>query len=69
MNLDSEGHVLKQQFCNRTRDGLYGAAQWKKDDIESSLTFFRSKYKFDWNEYNVSAQNDPTASSCTGRHL
>lgn len=49
----------KQQFYNRTRDGLYGAAQWKKDSIESSLTFFRSKYKFDWNEYNVSAQNDP----------
>ncbi|WP_457426603.1 TonB-dependent receptor [Roseateles sp. P5_E7] len=49
----------KQQFYNRTRDGLYGAAQWKKDNIESSLTFFRSKYKFDWNEYNVSAQNDP----------
>jgi iron complex outermembrane receptor protein len=49
----------KQQFYNRTRDGLYGAAQWKKDNIESSLTFFRSKYRFDWNEYNVSAQVDP----------
>ncbi|HEU6455069.1 MAG TPA: TonB-dependent receptor [Roseateles sp.] len=49
----------KQQFYNRTRDGIYAAAQWKKDDIESSLTFFRSKYKFDWNEFNVSAQVDP----------
>ncbi|CAM3842106.1 TonB-dependent receptor [Roseateles saccharophilus] len=49
----------KQQFYNRTRDGLYAAAQWKKDNVESSLTFFRSKYKFDWNEYNVSAQVDP----------
>lgn len=49
----------KQQFYNRTRDGLYAAAQWKKDSLESSLTFFRSKYKFDWNEYNVSAQVDP----------
>jgi TonB-dependent receptor len=49
----------KQQFYNRTRDGIYGALQWRKNDVESSLTFFRSKYKFDWNEYNVSAQVDP----------
>lgn len=49
----------KQQFYDRTRDGIYGALQWKKADVESSLTFFRSKYKFDWNEYNVSAQVDP----------
>ena len=49
----------KQQFYDRTRDGLYGALQWKKNDIESSLTFFRSKFKFNWNENNVSAQVDP----------
>jgi iron complex outermembrane recepter protein len=29
----------------RDRDGLYGALQWKKDTLASSLTFFRSKYK------------------------
>lgn len=49
----------KQQFYDRTRDGIYAAAQWKKDNVESSLTFFRSKYTFDWNENNVSAQVDP----------
>jgi iron complex outermembrane receptor protein len=49
----------KQQFYDRTRDGIYGALQWKKDDVESSLTFFRSKFKFNWNENNVSAQVDP----------
>ncbi|MBV8501404.1 MAG: TonB-dependent receptor plug domain-containing protein, partial [Paucibacter sp.] len=45
----------RQQFYNRTRDGAYVAAQWKKNDVESSLTFFRSKYTFDWNEISVSA--------------
>ena len=29
----------------RDRDGLYGALQWKKDALSSSLTYFRSKYK------------------------
>ncbi|WP_147330447.1 MULTISPECIES: TonB-dependent receptor [unclassified Duganella] len=30
---------------DRTRDGLYGALQWKKGDILSGLTYFKSKYK------------------------
>ena len=34
----------------RKRDGLYGALQWKKDSLQSSVTFFQSKYKMDWNE-------------------
>lgn len=55
----SRGITWRQQFYERVRDGLYAAAQWKKDDFESSLTFFRSKYKFDWNENNVSNQVDP----------
>jgi iron complex outermembrane recepter protein len=55
----SRGITWRQQFYDRVRDGLYAAAQWKKDDLESSLTFFRSKYRFDWNENNVSNQVDP----------
>ena len=55
----------RQQFYNRTRDGAYLAAQWKKDDVESSLSFFRSKYTFDWNEISVSAQVDPYAVQVT----
>src|SRR5439155_6289426 len=27
------------------RGGLYGALQWKKNDMESSLTYFHSAYK------------------------
>ncbi len=50
----------RQQFYDRTRDGAYVAAQFKNDKVESSLTFFRSKYKFDWNETSVSAQVDPS---------
>lgn len=30
---------------DRTRDGLYGALQWKKGDFLSGLTYFKSKYK------------------------
>ncbi|RZL39906.1 MAG: TonB-dependent receptor [Rubrivivax sp.] len=55
----SRGITWRQQFYDRTRDGLYGAAQWKKGNLESSLTFFRSKYRFNWNENNVSNQVDP----------
>jgi iron complex outermembrane recepter protein len=55
----SRGITWRQQFYERVRDGLYAAAQWRKGEVESSLTFFRSKYKFDWNENNVSNQVDP----------
>lgn len=43
---------------NRERNGLYGALQWKKNDLESSLTYFHSKYKFDWNENAIFTQNN-----------
>ena len=58
-NWISRGITWRQQFYERVRDGLYAAAQWRKGDLESSLTFFRSKYRFDWNENNVSNQVDP----------
>jgi TonB-dependent receptor len=34
----------------RDRDGLYGALQWKKDALASSLTYFKSKYKMSTTE-------------------
>jgi len=34
----------------RKRDGLYGALQWKKDTLQSSLTYFQSKYNMNWDE-------------------
>jgi len=30
---------------DRTREGFYGALQWKKGDFSSSLTYFKSKYE------------------------
>jgi iron complex outermembrane receptor protein len=50
------------QLYDRRRDGLYGALQWKNDRTESSLTFFRSKYRFAMQQYSVSAQFDPYTS-------
>ena len=45
----------------RKRDGLYGALQWKKDNLSSSLTYFRSKYDMDTTEYSVAAGTNPAA--------
>jgi TonB-dependent receptor len=46
---------------DRKRDGLYAAAQWKKNDVESSLTYFQSKYRMQWDEQAIFAQSDPYA--------
>jgi len=43
----------------RERDGLYGALQWKKDNLSSSLTYFRSKYDMTTTEYSVAANGNP----------
>lgn len=40
----------------RSREGAYGALQWKKDELESDLTYFRSKYRMAWNENALFAQ-------------
>ena len=44
---------------DRKRQGLYGALQWKKDDVDSSLTYFRSKYRMQSDERAIFAQSDP----------
>jgi len=44
---------------DRKRDGIYGALQWRKDDVESSLTYFKSKYKMNWSENAIFAQSSP----------
>jgi len=44
----------------RTRDGLYGALQWKKNDLSSSLSYFHSRYKMHWTETaNFGQVGDP----------
>lgn len=49
----------RTQEYDRTRDGLYAALQWKKDNMDSSLTYFRSKYRFDMNELAIKAEVNP----------
>ncbi|MFZ2986663.1 TonB-dependent receptor plug domain-containing protein, partial [Ideonella sp.] len=44
---------------DRDRTGTYGALQWKKDNLESALTLFNSRYKFEWNENAIFSQNSP----------
>jgi iron complex outermembrane receptor protein len=45
---------------DRKRDGLYGALQWKlNNDLRSSLTYFKSKYKIHWDENAVFASAEP----------
>jgi iron complex outermembrane recepter protein len=42
---------------DRKREGDYAALQWRpNDDIESSLTYFRSHYKMHWDEQAIFTQ-------------
>jgi iron complex outermembrane receptor protein len=43
----------------RERTGVYGALQWKKDALESSLTYFQSKYQMYWDENAIFTGVDP----------
>ena len=46
----------------RKRDGAYAAFQWKpSDSVETSLTYFRSQYKFHWDENAIFPQTNPYA--------
>ena len=44
---------------DRKRQGTYLAAQWQKDTLAASLTYFRSKYNFYWDESSIASQADP----------
>ncbi len=54
-----KGSAWRTLDFDRKRDGLYGALQWKNDTVESSLTYFKSKYKMAWDERAIFAQSDP----------
>ena len=41
----SPGANWSSNTFNRTRDGLYGALQWKNENWSSAMTYFKSKYK------------------------
>jgi TonB-dependent receptor len=45
---------------NRRREGAYGAFQWKpNDELKTAVTFFKSRYKMQWNEQAIFAQSSP----------
>jgi len=54
-----KGSQWRTLLFDRKRDGIYAAGQWRKDDVESSLTFFKSKYKMHWDENALFAQSSP----------
>ncbi|MFT7723500.1 MAG: TonB-dependent receptor [Roseateles sp.] len=54
-----KGAQWRDSNFERNRNGLYGALQWKKDDLSSSLTYFQSKYKMQWDENALFAQTNP----------
>ncbi|RZJ08186.1 MAG: TonB-dependent receptor [Rubrivivax sp.] len=54
-----KGAQWRDSNFERNRNGLYGAVQWKKDDVSSSLTYFQSKYRMQWDENALFAQTNP----------
>src|SRR5471032_1149286 len=47
----------------RTRDGLYGALQWKRGDLMSYVTFLRSKYQMHTGENSFFVGTNPATLS------
>jgi iron complex outermembrane receptor protein len=45
---------------DRTRNGIYGALQWQKGDVSSSVTLFQSKYKMLTTETAFFLGTDPS---------
>ncbi|MDR7333781.1 TonB-dependent receptor [Roseateles asaccharophilus] len=54
-----KGAQWRDSNFERNRNGLYGALQWKKDNLSSSLTYFQSKYRMQWDENALFAQTNP----------
>ncbi|HJV59799.1 MAG TPA: TonB-dependent receptor [Albitalea sp.] len=55
----TEGGSWTANDFDRTRDGQYAALQWRKDDVSSSLTYFRSKYQMQTMEHAFFLYTDP----------
>jgi TonB-dependent receptor len=55
-----KGAQWRDSNFDRTREGTYGALQWKKADVSSSLTYFESKYRMHWDENALFSQNTPS---------
>src|SRR5581483_11805751 len=45
---------FRSQLFKRTREGVYTAVQWRPSDtVETTLSYFGSAYKFQWNESGI----------------
>jgi TonB-dependent receptor len=55
-----KGAAWRTLNFDRKRTGEYAALQWKNNSgLESSLTYFKSKYKMQWDENAIFAQSSP----------
>jgi TonB-dependent receptor len=55
-----KGSQYRTLNFDRKREGIYGALQWKKDaTLNSSLTYFKSKYKMQWDEQAIFSAASP----------
>jgi len=54
-----KGAQWRDSNFDRTREGVYGALQWRKGDLSSSLTMFQSKYRMHWDENALFASSNP----------
>ncbi|WP_457419242.1 TonB-dependent receptor [Roseateles sp. P5_E7] len=54
-----KGAQWRDSNFERNRDGLYAAVQWRKEDVSSTLTYFQSKYRMQWDENALFAQTNP----------
>jgi TonB-dependent receptor len=52
-----KGAAWRTLNFDRKRTGIYSALQWKNDSVESSLTYFKSRYKMKWDENAIFAQS------------
>ena len=55
-----KGSQYRTLNFDRKREGIYGALQWKKDaSLQSSLTYFKSKYRMQWDEQAIFSSASP----------
>ncbi|MFP5392923.1 MAG: TonB-dependent receptor, partial [Gammaproteobacteria bacterium] len=55
-----KGAQWRTLMFDRKRDGQYAALQWKlNNELRSSFTYFKSKYKMQWDENAIFAQSEP----------
>ena len=54
-----KGAQWRTYLYDRKRKGLYGALQWKRDDVSSNLTYFQSRYTDHADEQSIFSSASP----------